>query len=73
MNFILDDEGLSIALCNEAYRAGIPLYSTDLLSAQDIVDLKNETITGDWKLRFVDSVAGMSGTLNQAFIDFQTN
>jgi photosystem II stability/assembly factor-like uncharacterized protein/subtilisin-like proprotein convertase family protein len=73
LNFVLDDEGVTIGLCNEAYRAGIPLYSTDLLSAQDIIDLKNETITGDWKLRFVDSVAGMSGTLNQAFIDFQTN
>ena len=73
LNFVLDDEGLTIGLCNEEYRQGIPLYSTDLLSAQDITDLKNESITGDWKLRIVDNVSGESGTLNQAFIDFQTN
>lgn len=71
LKFILDDEAINQAICGNAWRDSIPIFSADLMTVQEAEDLKDETITGVWKLRIIDNVSGLVGILNHAFIDFQ--
>ncbi len=73
IRFILDPDAFTTTICGEAWRKGYPIFDSSMLTSAQITDIKSKNITGLWKLTFKDTVMGMSGTVNEAFIDFQAN
>ena len=71
LNFILDPEANLETICGSNWRLGYPVFDESMITPAQIVTIKSKNITGLWKIRFRDNVAGMTGTINKAFIDFQ--
>lgn len=73
LNFIFDTEALVETICGDTWRDGIPIYATDMLTAAQITAIQTKSISGTWKIRYKDTVSGMTGKINTAFIDLQGN